>query len=153
MILSGETIRKLGIVRPCSERTVLHGLSYGVGPASYDFRIAEVVDLAPGEFMLGSAIEEIRMPLNVCAEIKDKSTLARLGLSLFNTWTDPGFYGNLTLELSNRGPDRIRLPAGAPIGQLVFKFTDAPCVGYSGKYQGQGAAPVAAIFEQEDDGA
>lgn len=147
MILSGETIRKLNIVRPFHLSSKLHGLSWGVSAASYDFRIAEPVDLEPGQFMLGSAVEEIHMPVNVCAEIKDKSTLARLGLSLFNTWTDPGFYGHLTLELSNRGPDRIRLPAGSPIGQLVFKFTDAPCLPYAGKYLGQGAAPVAAIFE------
>src|SRR3546814_20298329 len=36
---SDLSIRRLGILDPCAERTQEHGLSYGLGPAGYDLRL------------------------------------------------------------------------------------------------------------------
>lgn len=147
MILSGHTINQLIKIDPFVERTKLHGMTYGLGPAGYDVRLRQEVDLGPGQFMLGSIIEHIEMPNDVIGFVHDKSTLARLGLALQNTVIEPGWRGHLTVEISNHGTQRVRLPAGSPIAQIIFHRTDTPCVPYDGRYQDQGVAPVPARFE------
>lgn len=150
MILSGQSIRERIRIDPFMERTKFHGMSYGLGPAGYDVRAAQAVDLDPGAFGIFSILEHITMPNNVLGFVHDKSTLARLGLALQNTVVEPGWRGHLTLEISNHGCERVRLPTGSPIAQLIFHQTDRPCVPYDGKYQDQGRDPVFAIFEGDE---
>ena len=59
--------------------------------------------LHPGEFVLGSTLEKITIPNTMVARIEGKSSLGRLGLLIHSTagFVDPGFDGNLTLELAN----------------------------------------------------
>lgn len=147
MILSGTTIRALCIVAPFSERTLRAGMSYGVGPAGYDVRVAEPIALAPGEFRLYSVVEHLTMPNDVIGVTHDKSTLIRLGIALQNSVIEPGWRGHLTVEVSNHGRRFFELPPGSPIAQIVFHRTDRECEPYNGKYNGQGPAPVEAIFE------
>lgn len=120
-------------------------LSYGLGSASYDIRIAHDLLLLPGEFALASSIEEFNMPHSLSAQVLDKSTWARRGLSLFNTWIDPGWRGFLTLEMVNHGKEAISLTTGWPIAQIVFFVLEEPTkLPYQGKYQNQEAGPVSA---------
>ena len=69
-------------------------------------------------------------------------------MSAMNTFIDPGFQGNLTLELVNHGPDPIALRAGEPIAQILFleldQATDRP---YNGKYMHQTKAAHPARYE------
>ena len=46
-VLSAQTIRKRGIVTPFCERSVAHGMSYGLSIAGYD-RIAQSLSNRPG---------------------------------------------------------------------------------------------------------
>ena len=85
MTLSGETIRKREFITPFYERTVCNGMSFGLGPAGYDVRIRQSLILKPGTFTLVSIVEHLAMPDDLVGYIYDKSTLARLGVSLFNT--------------------------------------------------------------------
>ncbi len=147
MILSGASIRRLVGIDPFFERTKNHGMSYGLGPAGYDVRVGQYIDLMPGGFALASVVEHLTMPLNVIGIVHDRSTLARMGLALQNTVIEPGWRGYLTLEISNHGRERVRLPAGSPIAQILFYMVDQDCVPYDGKYQDQRPAPVGAIFE------
>ena len=151
-ILSGATIRRLNILEPCLDPGKAHGLSFGLGPSGYDLRL----DLPPGQkytmarrgqFKLAASMERFTMPNNVVGVVHDKSTLARQGLSVFNTIIEPGWNGFLTLELINHGREDIRLFAGQGIAQVVFHFTDQPTEGYKGKYQNQPAGPVEARFD------
>lgn len=163
VILSGQSIRRLGILDPCADRTHQHGLSFGLGPAGYDLRlvlgnqagpmIKEVLQdmtgrftvLEPGEFTLAAAQEHFSMPSNVLGIVHDKSSLARLGLSVFNTVIEPGWNGHLTLELINGGPQAIRLVEGQAIAQVVFHLLDeATEQPYDGKYQNQSYGPQVA---------
>ena len=59
--------------------------------------------LHPGEFVLGQTLERVRLPDDIVARLEGKSSLGRLGLLIHSTagFVDPGFEGNLTLELSN----------------------------------------------------
>lgn len=95
-------------------------------------------DIQPGEFILGSTLECIgsRSP-RIVSQLADKSTLARLGLSVFFSagWIDPGNILNITLELKNHSTKPIRLLYGMHICQLVFYQLDYPVKKlYRGKY-------------------
>ena len=59
--------------------------------------------LHPGEFVLGSTIENIELPDDLVARLEGKSSLGRIGLVIHSTagFVDPGWKGHLTLELSN----------------------------------------------------
>jgi dCTP deaminase len=97
--------------------------------------------LDPGTFVLASLLEDIELPPNICAEIRGKSSLGRLGLdnSSVAGWVDAGWSGVLTIELSNHGNHPIILQKGMKIGQMVFHQT-AVCekpYGEVGRYQRQ----------------
>lgn len=148
MILSPATIRHLKLVHPCVDAQRSHGVSFGLGHAGYDVRIAKHHWLYPGQFQLGSTMERFILPDNVLGVVHDKSTWARKGLSVFNTILEPGWEGHLTLELVNHHNEGLYIPSGVGIAQVVFHLldcaTDNP---YRGKYQNQKAGIQEAIFE------
>lgn len=148
MILSTQSIRKVQPISPFIDRTKHEGMTYGLGPAGYDVRIAESFILWPKQFKLASTVEWFCIPDDLTFKVEDKSTWARRGLSLFNTTGEPGWFGHLTLELINHSWWPIRIRAGMPIAQIVFHKLDEPTeMPYSGKYQGQIAGPVPAIYD------
>ena len=149
-VLSGQSIAaRNGMIEPFINQTKHNGLTFGIGPAGYDVRIAEAVSLPPGGFSLASTVERFDMPHDVLGIVHDKSTWARRGLALQNTVIEPGWNGYLTIELSNHGDDCLSIEAGVPIAQIIFHLLDAPTVDpYSGKYQNQEAGPQPARFEE-----
>lgn len=78
--------------------------------------------LHPGEFVLGSTLERVRLGPDLVARVEGKSSLGRLGLLVHATagYVDPGWDGHLTMELSNVANLPIRLYYGMKIGQLSF---------------------------------
>lgn len=140
-----ERILEKGFLFPYDIRkNIFKGVSWGLSSVSYDLRLGELKShvglrelIHPGEFLLGCTLETIKMPDDLVGLIKDKSTWARRGLSVFNTLIDPGFEGQITLELKNQGNDMLKLPKGIGIAQIMF-FECGECKNpYSGKYQGQ----------------
>lgn len=147
-IASAQTLCAFKPVEPFQPRTRENGMTFGLGPAGYDVRIAERVELHPGQFRLASTIERFNMPAELMGIVHDKSTLARRGLSVFNTVIEPGWRGILTLELKNQGGQPIVIPAGSPIAQVVFHLLDEPTdLPYEGKYQDQEAGPQGPRFD------
>jgi dCTP deaminase len=146
-VLSAQSIRRLGIFQPFHGRSTFAGLSFGLGPAGYDVRVAESIELQPGGFALASIMEHMTMPIDVVGFVHDKSTWARLGLAVQNTVIEPGWNGFLTVELTNHGDRALALRAGMPIAQIVFQRLDEPTeLPYHGKYQHQEAGPQPARF-------
>lgn len=78
--------------------------------------------LDPNEFILGSTNEGVTIPKNIAARFEGKSSLGRLGLATHVTagFIDPGFTGDITLEIKNLNNHPIRIFAGMKIGQLCF---------------------------------
>lgn len=146
MILSGQSIRERGdLVEPFCERTECMGLTYGLANAGYDIRIAQTLSIPPGGIVtLASSMEYFKMPLDLAARVMDKSTWARRGLFVQNTFIDPGWCGWLTLELTNNSLEVIELVEGMPIAQIIFEMLDKPTEPYTGKYQDQENRPVKA---------
>lgn len=149
MIVSDHTLRFYRPVEPFEERTKAFGLTYGLGPAGYDVRIAEDLWLPPQTPMkLASTMERFTMPHTLLGVVHDKSTWARRGLAVQNTVIEPGWCGFLTLELTNHGDQLLRLERGMPIAQIIFHLLDQPTSQpYNGKYQHQAAGPQPARDE------
>ncbi len=84
--------------------------------------------LHPGEFVLGSTLETIGLSDNVVARLEGKSSLGRLGLLIHSTagFIDPGFRGQVTLELSNVSNLPIAIYPGMKIGQVSFYEMTTP---------------------------
>ncbi|WP_055694111.1 dCTP deaminase [Streptomyces prasinopilosus] len=80
----------------------------------------EAFVLHPGEFVLASTFEEVRLADDLAARLEGKSSLGRLGLVTHSTagFIDPGFQGHVTLELSNSATLPLLLWPGMKIGQL-----------------------------------
>lgn len=152
MILSAQSIRKRQIISPFHERSVSHGMTYGLGPAGYDIRVAETLEILPGCFALASSIEHFDMPNDLLARVTDKSTWARRGLAVQNTVIEPGWRGFLTLELTNHGSRLITIQRGMPIAQILFERLDEPTeLPYRGRYQDQAAGPQPARLHAEEN--
>lgn len=152
MILPYQHIRSRcqidGLITPWSERTKEHGMTYGLGPAGYDVRIADSLMLFPGAFRLASTIERFNMPYDLIAQVCDKSTWARKGICVQNTIIEPGWHGYLTIELTNHSESAIEIKEGAPICQIIFFELAFPTyLPYQGKYQDQPNHAVEAIEE------
>ena len=112
--------------------------------------------LHPGEFVLGQTLEWTELPNDLVARLEGKSSLGRLGLLIHSTagYVDPGWKGNLTLELSNVANLPIALYYGMKIGQISFfrmsseveRPYGSPELG--SKYQGQ-SEPTASAFHRD----
>src|SRR3990172_3424547 len=192
-VLPAQTIRDLctpavggppPLIEPVHERQAAEGLTWGLGPCTYDLRIVQrrvmlpfwqlplwcvykLIDWIavstlhwrlrvpaslrlPGPFAdyycvfaLGSTMERVCFPNDICGVVLDKSSWARRGLAVQNTKFDPGFKGFPTLELSNHSLCTLIIEAGTPICQFKFERLEAPTeMPYSGQYQDQGNAPT-----------
>lgn len=121
-----------------------------INPASIDLKLGtEVVDLktnqgfgiveitlCPGDAVLATTLEYIKMPTNRVGVLYLKSSLARQGLDhALAGFVDPGFEGQLTMELHSHRP--ITLHPYQRIVQLVLYECYEPDSPYSGRYQGQ----------------
>ena len=104
--------------------------------------------LLPGQFVLATTIEYFSLPNNLTAFVEGRSSLGRMGLFIQNAgWVDPGFKGEITLELYNANRCAIELKAGRRVGQLVFAEMDQEALNpYHGKYQGQKGATGSLVF-------
>ena len=165
MILSDKTISRM-----LEEKTlVIEPLTkQQIQPASVDIRLGNtfsVVDDSPsGIITLGEQIKYktitsdtyLILPgqfvLATTMEYFGRSSLGRMGLFIQNAgWVDPGFKGEITLELYNANKCAIELRCGRRVGQLVFAKMDQCAQNpYNGKYQGQKGATGSRVFMDTD---
>lgn len=89
--------------------------------------------LHPGEFILASLHEYVEIPKDLIGRLEGRSSLGRIGLLVHSTagFIDPGYKGNLTLELANVGKLPIKIYPGQRICQLAVEQMLSPAeVGY-----------------------
>lgn len=97
--------------------------------------------LKSGDFILASTFETLRLSPSMAARVEGKSSLGRLGVLVHVTagFIDPGFTGQITLEIANVSPATVMIYAGMPIAQLTFEPVATPerDYGVTGHYQNQ----------------
>lgn len=108
--------------------------------------------LLPNQFVLATTMEYFDLPDDLTAFVEGRSSLGRMGLFIQNAgWVDPGFKGEITLELYNANRCAIELKAGRRVGQLVFAKMDNTALNpYNGKYQGQKGATGSRVFMDKE---
>jgi dCTP deaminase len=84
--------------------------------------------LHPGDFVLGTTKERVEIPADLVANVEGRSSLGRLAVVVHATagYVDPGYRGQVTLELSNLGTAPVALSPGMRVSQLVFTELKSP---------------------------
>lgn len=105
--------------------------------------------MKPNEFILASTNEYIIIPNDMAAYVEGRSSIGRLGLQVQNAgFIDPGFEGQITLELKNQSNMELMIPSGLRICQLVYvQLTSVVNNPYRGKYTKQIGATGSRIIQ------
>ena len=106
----------ISCIHPDAEREVEEYITETVVEEGEDFV------LHPGDFVLGTTIERVEIPPDLIAHVEGRSSLGRLAVVVHATagLADPGYRGQITLELSNLGTAPVALSPGMRISQLTF---------------------------------
>jgi len=105
----------------------------------------EPVIIRPREFLLGTTVETVSIPSDIVGRLEGRSSLGRLGIIVHSTagYIDPGFSGQVTLEISNLLEEAVALYPGMRVAQISFSRMTTPADEPYGsgklasKYQGQ----------------
>jgi dCTP deaminase len=113
--------------------------------------------LHPGDFVLGTTRERVAIPPDLVAHVEGRSSLGRLAVVVHATagLADPGYEGQITLELSNLGNAPVALTPGMRISQLTFTELTSPAERPYGeergsKYQGQDGPQASLIGDDPE---
>ena len=116
--------------------------------------------LHPGDFVLGTTKERVEIPPDLVATVEGRSSLGRLAIIIHATagFIDPGFSGQITLELSNLGAAPVALSPGMRVSQIVFTELKSPSTRPYGsergsKYQNQAGPRASKIQDDPEFGA
>lgn len=94
--------------------------------------------LKPHGFILAHTVEKLCIPNNITGIVCDKSSYARCGIALQNTVLEAGWYGTITLEITNHSENSVILYVNRGIAQILFfKGNECSHPYGDGKYQGQ----------------
>ena len=111
--------------------------------------------LHPGEFVLGTTKEYIKMPDDLMGVIDGRSSLGRLGVIIHTTSAgiNPGWEGIFTLEITNVGKMPVALYPGMRVCKLVLhQLTSKPEKPYylrkDAKYQKQSGTEESKIYKE-----
>ena len=102
-------------------------------------RLAHTFILEPGAYALACTRERVKIPTWAAARVEGKSSLGRQFQFVHVTagFIDPGFAGNITLELYNPRTRPVIYEYGDPVAQICFYRCSQPTQ-YKGKYKGDG---------------
>jgi dCTP deaminase len=106
----------ISCIHPDAEREIEEYITETVVEEGEDFV------LHPGDFVLGTTKERVEIPPDLIAHVEGRSSLGRLAVVVHATagLADPGYRGQITLELSNLGTAPVALSPGMRISQLTF---------------------------------
>lgn len=98
-------------------------------------------------FVLATTVEYIKASSKYALYVEGRSSIGRMGLQVQNAgFVDPGFEGQITLELFNASDVPIALAPGRRICQITIIELDEPTQKpYMGKYLGQKGAVASRI--------
>lgn len=167
-----------------SDVHIAHAVAYGgleitpwdpylLQPASLDVRLGRefripgyelsthtgVMVLRPQEMVLGHTLETVKIPNDLAVRVEGKSTWGRRGLLVHLTagFVDPGFEGQITLELLNVSCVDIALKPHDRIAQLSFHRLSSPAQrpygspGLGSHYQGQMGPTAPYVWKNSEE--
>ncbi|MFB6245589.1 MAG: dCTP deaminase [Candidatus Nanohaloarchaea archaeon] len=112
----------------------------------------------PGEFILGTTLETLKVPDDMIARIEGRSSYARLGLIPHAAagFVDAGFEGQITLEIQNLGNVPITIHPEDRFCQVAFETMTSPAEEPYGdkedsKYMNQTGATASRLDRERRD--
>jgi dCTP deaminase len=101
----------------------------------------------PDEFILAQTYEHVYIPGHLIARVEGRSTYARVGLSMHETapWLQPGWHGQITLEIKNSGPLKVKL---LPVDDMPCQVTFMRLSKSLSQGQGYGSRPTDSFQNQ-----
>lgn len=162
-------LRDLDILQMITEGVFDRASIANINPASIDLALGEeirdvdghLIDklgkndefiIKPNQFVLAHTLEKIYMPVNLLGIVKGKSSLARKGLIVeFAGFIDPGFSGQITLELKNVSDKPVTLKKYMRICQLCFlKMNGVPRFPYGSDKDSHYQHQMGAVASRND---
>lgn len=119
-----------------------------IDPKNFDSDLLETLEVTEDYVILPSrssaltsTVEYFKIPRDIAVMCVGKSTYARCGILINATPIEPGFGGNVVIEVINTTPLPVKVYINEGIAQFIFYKMDGECnVSYAdrgGKYQGQ----------------
>lgn len=125
-----------------------------IQPASLDVRIDGFIEIPstrtkkefkdevvipPRTPVQGWTLERVEFDTDIAALFTGRSSVGRQGIIVHKTagWLDPGFKGQIKLEIYNFNYFPVKFEVGERVAQLIFMPTMEDSEGYDGQYQGQ----------------
>ena len=143
----------ISCIHPNSEQEISEYVSETVVEEGEEFI------LHPGDFVLGTTKERVEIPADLIAHVEGRSSLGRLAIVVHATagLCDPGYQGQITLELSNLGTAPVALAPDMRISQLTFTELKSPADRPYGaergsKYQDQSGPQASRIQSDHEFG-
>jgi dCTP deaminase len=90
--------------------------------ASIKIHFSQSFTIKPKEFLTTTSIETIEIPEDLAGLYDGYSHLARKGVTthLGSMFIDPGFKGNITLEVFNVSDKEVNIESGERAGHLIL---------------------------------
>jgi dCTP deaminase len=111
----------------------------------------------PGEFILGTVKEYMKIPSDLMGSVDGRSSMGRLGIAIHATSAsiNPGWEGRFVLEITNIGRAPVAIYAGMRIAKLTLHRLSSPAEkpygsGGKHKYQKQEGISQSRIHEEGD---
>ncbi len=126
MIFNGNDIKKL-----IEEENVIENYDEDyIGSSSCDISMSsdilkikktfKTIDLSEPE-KVENMYEKIRLPKNIIAHIRPRTSLSRLGIIINFQHINAGYEGVLNIAMYNLSPNTYKIKPGMRIGQIVFE--------------------------------
>lgn len=122
-----------------------------------EYELGSYVPLKPDDFLLATTLEYVEIPDDILSNVEGRSSIGRLAVEVHSTAgiLDPGYKGEITLEISNNSKKTIMLKTGMRIAQLVFQELKNPAERPYGedrgsKYQNQNGPQASKIAEDNE---
>lgn len=88
------------------------------------FEAVDIIDgyaLSPGEMVIVTLRERLKMPSDLAAHIRPRTSFIRTGLLSTDHHVNPSYEGHLSLGVQNASPYSVELLPGVRIAQIVFE--------------------------------
>jgi deoxycytidine triphosphate deaminase len=95
-----------------------------------------VFELLPGESVLTTTVEAVKLPDNLTALLQPRSTLYRNGVIMRGGNVAPGYEGVLSFLLLNASRNIFRIEMGARYAHILFFEVKGTTNKYRGQWQG-----------------
>ena len=118
----------------------------------YEEREIEQYTLKPNDFIIAFVRETIQLPASISGFVKNRSSLARVGLDVSaSSYVNPGYHGQMTITIKNMNPNSVVIHSGMRICQLILVDVEPEAnIDYSkkedAKYQEEKGGEVAKLY-------